>query len=136
MHTDCILLSGLDLKSHACLGEGSVSKKGCIWKQFKCWTRCGGGLRIQSYVLKQARKVCSFLDTRLAKCFWLRPKCCRRFLQSCVLCPGPRGHLHFLLTRQTCLRPVGLLLWWEADLIAQWEKFGFFFFFLRLDFLL
>lgn len=51
------------------------------------------------------------------------PKRCHRFLQSCVFCPGPRGHLRFLLTRQTYLRPLGQLLCWEADLIAQWEIF-------------
>lgn len=37
------------------------------------------------------------------------------------LCSLPRAHLHFLLTRQTCLGFVGQLLHWEADLIAQWE---------------
>lgn len=58
--------------------------------------------------VKQARKVCSFLDTMKAKCFWLHPKCYCRFLENCVLCPDPRAHLHLLLTRQTCLKPVGV----------------------------
>lgn len=92
-------------------------------------------LRIQSYVLKQARKVCSFLDIIKAKCFWLHPKCCCRFLESCVFCPGPRAHLHLLLTRQRCLKPVGISFC-AGKLISKHSGKHFFKNFLRLSVLL
>lgn len=132
MYIDCILLPGLNLMSHTCRGEGSLSKKEYL-VVVQVLDKMHKKAQDSKLYVKQARKVCSFLDTMKAKCFWLHPKCYCRFLENCVLCPDPRAHLHLLLTRQTCLKPVGVSFC-AGKLISQYSGKHLFFNFLRLVF--
>lgn len=107
IYVDCILLCGLSLMSHTCRGESSLSKKEYLV-----------AIQVLDKMHEKAQDFKAMCLSKLGKFVpsWIpqRPNVSGYILSvaagswSCVLCPGPRAHLHLLLTRRTCLKPVGV----------------------------
>lgn len=102
-----ILLCGLNLTSHTCHGESSLSKKEYLVV-----------VQVLDKMHEKAQDFKAMCLSKLEKfaLYWIpqRPNVSGYILSvaagswSCVLCLGPRAHLHLLLTRQLCLKPVGI----------------------------